>query len=270
MNLTPNPIIDYLRSTKAIRERCNQLFLLATNDQLLHLKVNLGCIDDTVDYVLEVIKRNYPDLNIPYHSRWRHFCYGEIDLWKNFLTSHTELSKKEIGRIQYEIAITSVLLDAGSGKDWCYLDKKNGIHLRRSEGLAVASFDAFMKGSYSSAKSNLLQADQEGLASITVDEMRDAFQVSDKNPLLGVDGRVQLINKLADCLKQQPQIFHLNNVSRLGHLFDYFLSQAIDNKISALSLLEGVLNYFSEIWPNRLNIDGENLGDVWTHPLLMV
>ena len=35
----------------------------------------------------------------------------------------------------------------------------------------------------------------------------------------------------------------------------------------ARALLDAVLSGLGSIWPSRLSLDGENLGDVWRHPL---
>ena len=47
----------------------------------------------------------------------------------------------ERARIKLDLVITSVLLDAGAGKDWKF--KEDGTFYSRSEGLAVASFHMF-------------------------------------------------------------------------------------------------------------------------------
>ena len=45
----------------------------------------------------------------------------------------------ENARRRFDLAIVSVLLDAGAGPDWQYHDNKTGIVCGRSEGLALAS-----------------------------------------------------------------------------------------------------------------------------------
>ena len=36
-------------------------------------------IPAVADYVAATIRQRYPDLNVPYHSRWRHFEAGGVD-----------------------------------------------------------------------------------------------------------------------------------------------------------------------------------------------
>lgn len=71
--------IAYLRSTQAIRDRCGFLFDLACQDQLQSFRCDLTQLDRAADYVLEVMQQRYPDWQIPFHSRWRHFEAGNID-----------------------------------------------------------------------------------------------------------------------------------------------------------------------------------------------
>src|SRR5262245_45882920 len=47
------------------------------------------------------------------------------------------------GRAAFDLAITSVLLDAGAGASWRYRDEATGIVASRSEGLALASLRWF-------------------------------------------------------------------------------------------------------------------------------
>jgi hypothetical protein len=63
----------------------------------------------------------------------------------------------------------------------------------------------------------------------------------------------------------RPEYFRRQGESRLGNFFDHIYGQRTSARISALSILEAVLRGFQAIWPGRIEIDGENLGDVWEH-----
>ena len=75
--------IDYLLSPAAIRERAAKIFTL-TREGKAHFQFHPEKQEATVDYVLSVIRKNYPDLNIPFHSRWGHFRVGGVDRAKQF------------------------------------------------------------------------------------------------------------------------------------------------------------------------------------------
>jgi len=100
-----------------------------------------------------------------------------------------------------DLFLVSVLLDAGAGTSWSYKSVENGKVYKRSEGLAIASLEMFKSGAFSSDKSQPHQVDSEGLQTLTVGVMRGGLQVSDSNPIAGLDGRTDLLIKLSEALK---------------------------------------------------------------------
>src|ERR687889_1726262 len=70
-----------LLSAAAVRERANQLLEHALAGRLDHFTVDLGRLEACADEVLATIEQNYPDLDIPFHARWRHFSAGDIQRW---------------------------------------------------------------------------------------------------------------------------------------------------------------------------------------------
>jgi hypothetical protein len=87
------------------------------------------------------------------------------------------------------------------------------------------------------------------------------------NPLVGLDGRVALLGRLAAVLMAKPDLFG-KTAPRLGNLFDALRSQAVDDTLPAPRILDAVLHGLGPIWPGRLVVDGINLGDVWRHPAI--
>jgi len=269
--------IAYLRTPAAIRERCDRMFKLACDRQLNYFRCDLSKLDKTADYVIEVMRENYPDLNIPFHSRWRHFEVGDSARLAELDISLAKLTAIEKAKVKFDLAIISVLLDAGAGADWQYYERETGQVFRRSEGLAVASLRMFCQGVFSSNPEQPLQADAKGLQAITIQKLAPGFQVSPENPLVGLEGRVKLLQRLGEILTQNPIFFGEEN-RRPGNLVDYLLQ----NKISTFShqptrpsvhlpaslVLTAVLEGIGEIWPGRLTITRVNLGDVWIHPAL--
>ena len=162
--------------------------------------------------------------------------------------------------------IPSVLLDAGAGAAWRYSEAKTGRKFGRSEGLAVASFHLFLQGGFSSDSAAPLQADATGLQGLTEATFNQAFQISDRNPLIGVAGRLGLMHRLGSAIQRRPDLFEES--ARLGNLVDYLVGQAIDRQLKAHQVFEAVLQGFSDIWAGRVAIGGINLGDVWLYPAL--
>ncbi|PSB29267.1 URC4/urg3 family protein [Stenomitos frigidus] len=259
--------IAYFRSPTAIRDRCGQLFDLACADQLHYFRCDLSQLDRVAEYVLQVTRESYPDLQVPFHSRWRHFEVGGQSRLADLEAKLDGLTPLGKAQAKFDLAIVSVLLDAGAGDRWQYTEPGTGQVWRRSEGLAIASFHAFCQGVFSSDPKVPLQADAIGLQTLTEDALRNAFQVSAENSLVGVQGRLQLLQKLGDSLQQQPTVFGSQN-SRPGLLANYLLGQASHGQLEASTVLGAVLSSFGAIWPGRLTIAENNLGDVWVHPAL--
>ena len=259
--------IHYLRSTQAIRERCGYLFELANQDQLHHFRCDLSQLDRVADYVIAVMQKAYPDLNVPFHSRWRHFEAGGVNRAAYFDQQLSGLTPVEKARAKFDLIITSVLLDAGAGADWQYQEIQTGQVFKRSEGLGVASFHLLMQGSFSSDRNHPYQADAIGLQNLTESAFAEGFQVSEKNPLVGVSGRLALMHQLGRVLQAYPDLFGQEN-PRPGYLVDYLLEQAVQSRLAAHHVFEAVLTGLSEIWSGRTTIAGVNLGDVWFHSAL--
>ncbi len=252
--------IEYLLSTKAIRDRSQRIYQL-TNEGKTNFKINEDRFDQVVDYVFRVIEKKYPDYNIPFHSRWGHFRACNINREKWLEDKIQNKDKIERARIKLDLVIVSVLLDAGAGDSWKYFEEQTQSAISRSEGLGVASFHMFMQGQFSNDKS--LKVDGSKLATMTNADIEFGFQVKDSNPLLGVSGRTNLLRSLGSALVNNDNF--KNN--RPGNILDY-MDSLYGRKFSACELLQVVLINLGEIWPGRESFEGINLGDVWKYDKL--
>ena len=256
-------VVAWLRTPEAVRQRCHALLALAERDTLAHFIFVPDQLERVADYVLTVSRENYPDLDIPYHARWRHFAAGGIDRWGALAADLPATACDETARIRFDLCVVSVLLDAGAGPAWRYREAGSGRVLSRSEGLAVASFHAFRTGLFSSEPGRPLQADADGLARLTPGELAAAFQVTAENPLSGLEGRAALMRDLGGALRRRPDLFG-SAPPRIGLLFDRFRDHPA---LAAADILRTLLEALAMIWPGRITLGGENLGDVWPHPL---
>jgi len=259
-----NKDIEYLRSTNTIRERCQKILQMGVDGKLDNFSVDLSRLGDVAKYVVDVTKENYPDLDVPYHSRWQHFNTPGKNRLKLFKEQIAHLNPEDQGRALYDLVIVSVLLDAGAGMQWQY--ETNGETTTKSEGLAVASFEMFAAGLFSSDSSNPLQVDAKALIALTSSELAAGFQVTDTNLLVGLEGRTSLLNQLGAVLEKNPAFFGQSH--RLGNLYSYIANKALAGKLKATVILDAVLNSLSDIWPSRIKIDGVSMGDVWHHSAL--
>ena len=226
-----------LRRPETIRERAETLFRAGLEGELEHFAIELDRLPDVAREVASVTLAAYPDRRVPVHGRFRHFLAGGIDRLRLLERRLEGLSEGEKLLARVELAITSVLLDAGAGPAWRYREEGTGLLFSRSEGLAVASFHMFVEGKFSHEPERPLQATAEGLSRVTEEEIERAFQASPENPLVGVPGRARLMRSLAGA-----------GPVRLGRFFDFRRE-----RISATELLEAVLE--------RMGLE-----DVWPHP----
>lgn len=273
--MTNSETIAYLRTPAAIRERCDRIFKKACADKLAYFRCDLTQLNPVANYVIEVMREHYPDFNIPFHSRWRHFEVGNIPRLAELDQKLAEFTPIQKAQTKFDLAIISVLLDAGAGADWQYCEPETGLIFCRSEGLAIASFRMFCQGAFSSNPEYPLQADVYGLQNLTADKLIPGLQVSPSNPLVGVAGRVELLQRLGKCIESLPQMFGKVN-QRPGNLVNYLLNLStkdgdnfpsqIPAQLAASQVLTSILAGLGNIWPGRLAIAGVNLGDVWTHP----
>jgi hypothetical protein len=245
----------------AVRERAQDMLRLGLAGELLHFTVHPEQMEGCAAYVLDTIKANYPTLDIPFHARWRHFVTAGIDRWSVLDLGANFRDAGARGRAAYDLAIVSVLLDAGAGADWRYRDPASANLIGRSEGLALASLDMFGAGLFSSDSNEPLRADAIALKRLDAATLAEGFQAGPSNPLLALEGRAALLNRLGEELER-------HGLERPGDLFDRFVGVAETGTIRAGHMLGDVLATFGGIWPSRLTLAGVALGDTWRHPLI--
>jgi uncharacterized protein DUF1688 len=259
--------VALLRRPETIRERCHALLALAEADRLPHFALRAERLDAAADYVVDTIRARHPDLAIPYHARWRHFAAAGRDRWGELAAGLGGLETAEVARLRVELCVVSVLLDAGAGAAWSYTEPATGAVLGRSEGLAVASLDAFRAGLFSGDPARQpLRADADGLARLDAAALGRAFQAGPGNILEGLEGRAALMRSLGAVLRRRPDLFGAGP-PRIGGLHDRLLGQATAEGLPARSILAAVLDGFGPIWPGRIALGGIGLGDVWRHEL---
>ncbi len=251
-----------------MRARAQQLLALAEQDALADWRLDLGRLDATADFVAALVRDRYPTLAVPFHARWRHFSLDGQDLWQTLSSAAAWPSRAAAARSAFDLVITSVLLDAGAGSAWRFVDPATGTAAARSEGLGIASLRWFENGGLSARPQEPLRADAAALCTLERTALERAFQVTAANPLLGLDGRAALLNRLGAAVAARPDLFALADSPRPGGLFDALQAQAVDGTLAAGRILECVLEAFGPIWEGRPRLGGVPLGDCWSHPAL--
>jgi len=254
-----------LLTAQAVRSRAAMMLAVGLRDGLDHFTIDPGRMDRVADAVIAVTRKAYPALQIPFHARWRHFALDGVDRWAAIADTASWPDRAARGRAEFDLAIMSVLLDAGAGPTWRYRDGVTGRTIGRSEGLALASLDMFANGVFSSDASDPLRVDAERLADLSAASLERGFQVSAENALVGLEGRVDLLRRLGRLALERSSIFGSRDRPRPGGLFDRLAAEAKDGAIAAPTILSQVLQQLGPIWPSRLELAGIPLGDCWRH-----
>ena len=238
------------------------------SDTLAHFRVDIAKLEPTADFVTQVIRKNYPDLKAPLHARWRHFVLGGRDQWAETSRKTSWPDARVRARAEFDLAIVSVLLDAGAGKDWLYDDAPTGLRIGRSEGLALASLRMFEAGAFSADPNDPLRADAAKLAALTSADLSRGLQVNADNPLAGLDGRAALLARFGGAMLASTQVFARHDAARAGGLFDDLAESANNKMLPAPAILRALLVHLAPIWPDRPALGGVSLGDCWHHPAI--
>ncbi|KAI9757507.1 MAG: hypothetical protein M4579_003420 [Chaenotheca gracillima] len=268
----PDPNLDpaaYLRSIYAVRQRSRLIFERARRNDLSHFNVDMDKFSETANYVVSIIKRDYaPDYaSIPPHGRWQHFDVGGRPRVDQLLASWpSTVDIQERTRRLLDLFLISVLLDAGAGNRWSYKSKESGRIYRRSEGLAVASLEMFKAGYFSSDTDMPYQVDGLALKKLDLATMARGLQVSEQNPMTGLEGRTGLLIRLGDALSNRD-FFGRN--ARPGNMLDYLLNHPTTLMssvpiVTLPTLWTLLMDGLASIWPrSRTLVDGISLGDAW-------
>ncbi len=252
-----------LLSAKAVRAKAAALFAEAEADRLTHWRLDLKALPACADRVAAIIRERYPTLDVPFHARWRHFVFGGRDLWAATRDAAAFVDAHARARAEFDLAITSVLLDAGAGPAWRYTDSASGAIAARSEGLALASLRLFEWGGFSADPRDPLRADGEALQRFSATDLADAFQVSERNPLAGLEGRTRLLNRLGAHVRDHADLFARADRARPGGLYDVLYARVIEGALPASAILDVLLQSLGPIWEGRPAMDDVPLGDCW-------
>ncbi len=275
--LAASSAVAELRSPQAVRERSARILAAGRAGQLRHFTVDDARLPVVADRVVEVTLAAYPDLDIPVHGRLAHFASGGVDRVGALLHG---LDQRTAAAALIDLVLVSVLLDAGAGDAWRFREPEGsqltgppqtrhlhenatGATLSRSEGLAVASLHAFVAGRFSARPDQPLRVDAAVLEGLTDADLASIFQVTPENPMVGLTGRARLLRRLGAVLAGDPARFP---GGRPAGLISTLTALSSEGAVPAPVLLTTLLDALAPIWPGRIELDGQNLGDVWRHP----
>src|SRR3954451_25347811 len=118
---------QYLRTPAAIRERAAQVLKYVVDGRSAWWSVDANGLEAAVQATLDVTRKRFAKpAAIPFHSRWRHFEAGGHDRWAAPAARLAARPKEEIARRMMDLAVVSVLLDAGAGPAWSWREPDTG------------------------------------------------------------------------------------------------------------------------------------------------
>ena len=252
-----------LHDPATIRARCAAILRSVESGVSPSFAIDRSKLPAVAERVAALTLKRYPDLVIPFHSRWRHFEAGGVDRKAEMDTLLAGRSVADSARSRFDLTVISVLLDAGAGPSWTYTEAASGQKLQRSEGLGVASFRAFMAGTFSSTANEPLRVDADALQRIDAAALRSVFQSGTDNPMVGLDGRAALLARLGQALQREAGRSGLQ--ARPGLMFDRLTDHGTRSRVSAAEVLSEILRSLSPIWPSGTTVQGLAAGDVWAH-----
>jgi hypothetical protein len=255
--------ITLLRDPATIRARCAAVTRSVAEGRSANFKLDRSRLDDVAGRVEQVTRAAYPTLRIPYHSRWRHFEVGGVNRKAEMDALMTGMDAADQARARIDLTVVSVLLDAGAGPQWSYAEAESGQRFNRSEGLGVASFRAFLRGVFSAVPGEPLRVDASALRRLDATALATVFQAGPQNPLVGLEGRAALLQRLGEAL--QTHTTRHGSVARPAALFDALTDGGQQRVITATAVLRALLDSFSSIWLTGSLLHGVPLGDVWPH-----
>ncbi|KAG8161955.1 hypothetical protein KVR01_007720 [Diaporthe batatas] len=264
-----DPQVKYLLSLQAVRERARVVWQAAEAGELSHFDLHKDKLGDVADFVISVIQRDFgPDKydTIPPHGRWQHFDVGNvprvqkmIDSWKADGTDDLEVTRRLI-----DLFFVSVLLDAGAGDHWRFIEPDTDRKYERSEGIAVASLYMFNSFAFTDTTSGKIPSvNGKGLKSMTDEKLATGFQVSDKNPILGIGSRAALLRSLGASLLENTDVF--GEQGRPGNLVDHMIKTSeSSSELDVLEFWDVLQALLIPCWPkDRTTVNGFPIGDAW-------
>lgn len=143
---------EYLLSLHAVRESCFKVQEAAVKNKLQHFDIDTSKLQDMVQFVVSLIKRDYDDPSqIPAHGRWRHFDAGGrpriqtlINSWASLGIDATEQTRRTL-----DLFVVAVLLDIDPNQCYSFRESSTNRLYKRREGVAIAILEMFMAGTFS-------------------------------------------------------------------------------------------------------------------------
>ena len=192
----PAPELARLRDAAAVRERCAAVHRFVADGRSPHFTLDQSRLAAVAAYVADVTREAYPDLTIPYHSRWRHFSAGGVDRWSRARGASRRRSRRAGAhrhrpRDRQRSARRRRRRCAGATAS-----RRRGFPSRAPRGSRLPASTCFAQALFSSDARQPYRVDGVALETIDAATLARHFQVDTGNPLVGVEQRSALLRRL--------------------------------------------------------------------------
>ncbi len=214
------------------------------------VRVDDDALPATATEVAAVTRSRYPELDVPFHSRWRHFEAGGVD-------RRADLDV----RAMIDLTVVSVLLDAGAGPRWRYAEDASGC---RSPGPRAWVWPAGTRSPTACSPRTRAAVARRRRRTACGDTRiaRGCLPGHQRQPLSGSRAGPSCC---VGSVTHWPPIRRCSAPEgRPGGMFDVLVGP--DDVVSAHAILSQLLSSLSGIWLTGNVIGGQPLGDVWPHP----
>ncbi len=297
-------LLAVLRRPQTIRARCAAITAAVADERSGWFRLDRSRLPEAAARVAALTRRRFPDLRIPYHSRWRHFEAGGIDRKAELDARLAGLSAADRARAHFDLTVVSVLLDAGAGGDWRYAEQAAALPAsalpaeRVGRDELMAALDQASNGGGAAPPAAQAEAStaarygrSEGLgvaslrafmagvfSSLPAEPCRvdaQALRQIDAAVLRGVF-QVGPSNPLVGLEGRAGLLARLGEVlqdesrrdglpARPALLFDRLTAGGTRSSVSAAEILRQVLQALGPIWTSGSLVMGVRAGDVWPH-----
>jgi hypothetical protein len=256
-----------LRNPGEVRRRAHALLARARAGNSENFTVNDAALDavaDALAYAIRQGKHKASGSSADGHAR--------LDMLLGPVGSTDRVEKIELvehARAHVDLAFVTVLLQFEPMVDWVYRDAGTGQVWSGLRGAALASFDAFSAGLFSSDPARPYQVDAAGLRGLNGKALGQQFQTDSRQPSQRFDDRVALLRRIGEILSRQEGIFGPG--LRPAGLFDS-ISGAEQHEVpptaevGAHDILITLLMTLSPVWPAENTLGEHRLGDCWRLP----
>jgi hypothetical protein len=115
-------LLAALHDPATIRLRCASVMRAVEANLSPSFRLDREALPALAESVARLTRERFPTLDIPFHSRWRHFEAGGVDRKAEMDAALAELDRLGLARARFDLAVVSVLLDAGAGAQWAYTE----------------------------------------------------------------------------------------------------------------------------------------------------